>query len=399
MKHKVWSSLRFRLVLYSFISLVMAVVTETIIGLLLYLLSTGMGTAYTGYGMNRRVPDVNKANAYRHIDRIHDRGVWRTLRQIQRMDRPTLYMILVAGLIVGMVLFICYFLLLTRRITRDLSYISGRITKIAEGNLNERIEVKRQDEIGEIAERINEMAQEIQRLMESEREALQTNKDLITCVAHDLRTPLTSVIGYLQLAMETDKYPVEQRQEYARIASQKANRLEGLIQDLFTYTKMVSGEVSLHPCDIDIVKLLEQMEEEFYPLFQVNGLECQMHTNIDSLILHVDPELIARAVQNLLSNAVKYGKDGKQILVFVEKREEEVAISVQNYGLVIPKESLGQIFDKFYRVEESRSRKTGGTGLGLNITKEIILLHGGTIQAQSDVDGTIFTVTLPLNRK
>lgn len=377
----------------------MAVVTETIIGLLLYLLSTGMGTAYTGYGMNRRVPDVNKATAYRHTDRIHDRGVWRTLRQIQRMDRPTLYMILVAGLIVGMVLFICYFLLLTRRITRDLSYISGRITKIAEGNLNERIEVKRQDEIGEIAERINEMAQEIQRLMESEREALQTNKDLITCVAHDLRTPLTSVIGYLQLAMETDKYPVEQRQEYARIASQKANRLEGLIQDLFTYTKMVSGEVSLHPCDIDIVKLLEQMEEEFYPLFQDNGLECQMHTNIDSLILHVDPELIARAVQNLLSNAVKYGKDGKQILVFVEKREEEVAISVQNYGLVIPKESLGQIFDKFYRVEESRSRKTGGTGLGLNITKEIILLHGGTIQAQSDVDGTIFTVTLPLNRK
>ncbi len=377
----------------------MAVVTETIIGLLLYLLSTGMGTAYTGYGMNRRVPDVNKVNAYRHIDRIHDRGVWRTLRQIQRMDRPTLYMILVAGLIVGMVLFICYFLLLTRRITRDLSYISGRITKIAEGNLNERIEVKRQDEIGEIAERINEMAQEIQRLMESEREALQTNKDLITCVAHDLRTPLTSVIGYLQLAMETDKYPVEQRQEYARIASQKANRLEGLIQDLFTYTKMVSGEVSLHPCDIDIVKLLEQMEEEFYPLFQDNGLECQMHTNIDSLILHVDPELIARAVQNLLSNAVKYGKDGKQILVFVEKREEEVAISVQNYGLVIPKESLGQIFDKFYRVEESRSRKTGGTGLGLNIAKEIILLHGGTIRAQSDVDGTIFTVTLPLNRK
>lgn len=377
----------------------MAVVTETIIGLLLYLLSTGMGTAYTGYGMNRRVPDVNKVNAYRHTDRIHDRGVWRTLRQIQRMDRPTLYMILVAGLIVGMVLFICYFLLLTRRITRDLSYISGRITKIAEGNLNERIEVKRQDEIGEIAERINEMAQEIQRLMESEREALQTNKDLITCVAHDLRTPLTSVIGYLQLAMETDKYPVEQRQEYARIASQKANRLEGLIQDLFTYTKMVSGEVSLHPCDIDIVKLLEQMEEEFYPLFQDNGLECQMHTNIDSLILHVDPELIARAVQNLLSNAVKYGKDGKQILVFVEKREEEVAISVQNYGLVIPKESLGQIFDKFYRVEESRSRKTGGTGLGLNIAKEIILLHGGTIRAQSDVDGTIFTVTLPLNRK
>lgn len=381
-----------KLVLYSVASLIMALVTESGIGMLLYSISTMMGAANTGYGFRQKMPDRFPKSRMQNSNGT----VWSALHRIQRMERSTLYTIIIVIVIVGMLLFVLYFLLLTRRITKDLSYISNRITDIARGNLYETISINRQDEIGEIAYRVNEMTAEIIRLMKSEREALQTNKDLITCVAHDLRTPLTSVIGYLQLAMDTEKYAVEERQKYAKIASQKANRLEGLIQDLFSYTKLMSGEISLHRCDIDIVKLIEQMVEEFYPLFQDNGLQCHFSKNTEKLIMNLDPNLIARAIQNLLGNAVKYGKDGKQILISIEKMEQEVQLCVTNYGLIIPQESLNMIFEKFYRVEESRSRQTGGTGLGLNIAKEIIVLHGGTIEVESGEQGTVFTIALPL---
>ncbi len=393
MKRNIWNSLQIKLVLYSVVSLCLALITEIGIGIVLYSLSTMMGASSSGYGFQPAPPDMGRVPE----PRLQGGGVWSAIHQIERMERGTLYTIIVAGVIVGMLLFIMYFLWLSRKIIQDLSHISNRITSIARGNLDEIISVDRQDEIGEIANRVNEMTEEIVRLMQSEREALQTNKDLITCVAHDLRTPLTSVIGYLQLARDTEKYDEEKRQQFTQIASEKASRLEGLIEDLFSYTKLMSGEITLHRCEIDIVKLLEQMVEEFYPLFQDNYLECLFVKNIDGINICLDPELIARAIQNLLSNAVKYGKDGKQILVSVEKMSEEIKIHVTNYGLIIPKESLDMIFEKFYRVEESRSRKTGGTGLGLNIAKEIIVLHGGSISVESGQQGTIFTVSLPLS--
>ena len=140
------------------------------------------------------------------------------------------------------------------------------------------------------------------------------------------------------------------------------------------------------------------MVEEFYPLFKENELEYSLVQNVDSLIINVDGELMARAVQNLISNAIKYGKDGKRVFIELEKFDNEVQIRVTNFGLIIPPESLGHIFDKFYRVEESRSVQTGGTGLGLNIAQQIAVLHGGTINVTSGSDGTCFTVALPLER-
>lgn len=391
LKHSIWNSLRTKLVAYGVASLMLALVTEVGIGFLLYQLSTLLGVSRTGYGYRRRILTGQQSQRARTLPR----GVLSIFRHFFRMDKSTIYTILVVIVVVGILLFVLYFLLFTRGILRDLSYISGQITTVAKGNLWEPVEIVRQDEIGEIAYRVNEMRREIRRLMDAERGALQTNKDLITCVAHDLRTPLTSVIGYLQLAMDTEKYPVKERQRYAKIASEKASRLEGLIQDLFSYTKLMSGEISLHRCDIDLVKLIEQMVEEFYPIFRDNGLECQFQKNTDRLIMDLDPELIARAVQNLLSNATKYGKDGKQILIELCKGESDVQISVTNYGLIIPQESLHLIFEKFYRVEESRSRQTGGTGLGLNIAKEIIVLHNGSIDVESGEHGTVFTISLP----
>lgn len=390
MKRNIFKNLRAELVFYSVISMMFAVLTEGIIVFVLSMIGSALGISYKGYGRRHQKLIVNGEETSRvSLPDYH---------AIKRWNRDTILCILMLVIIFAIVFFIMYFLILTRKITKDMAYISKGISQIASGEMKEKLEVARDDEIGEIAKQVNKMSDDIKRLMESEREALQTNKDMITCVAHDLRTPLTSVIGYLQLATDVNKYEVAERQQYAYIAMDKANRLQRLIEELFSYTKLMSGEITLHLNKIDIVKLVEQMVEEFYPLFKENELEYSLVQNVDSLIINVDGELMARAVQNLISNAIKYGKDGKRVFIELEKFDNEVQIRVTNFGLIIPPESLGHIFDKFYRVEESRSVQTGGTGLGLNIAQQIAVLHGGTINVTSGSDGTCFIVALPLER-
>lgn len=368
--------------------MLLAVSTEFVLGVIVALIAHTFGVSKNGYGKQHF---INKKD-YNLPEFFPD------YRGIKHWNKDTIMVIMFIILLLGFILFIFYFLMLTRRITKDMSYISGCIADIASGEMEVQITgINREDEIGEIVLQVNRMYGEIERLMKSEREALQANKDMITCVAHDLRTPLTSIIGYLQLATDTNKYNVEERQKYANIAMRKANRMQGLIEELFNYTKLMSGEITLHKNNIDIVKLVEQMTEEFYPLFMENNLEYTLRQNVHSLIMEVDGELIARAVSNLISNAVKYGKDGKAVHIEIEKYDTELQIRVTNFGLIIPEESIEHIFDKFYRVESSRSAQTGGTGLGLNIAQEIAILHGGKITVQSSIKGTCFTIALPVN--
>lgn len=392
MKHNIWKSLRMKLVLYGTASLLLAAATEGILALLLYLMSTVLG-----------VSRQNSLYDYSNVTSDHTEAYFTEgnsgmktsfLRTLGNIGDDTLYTIAVVGMAAGLLLFIFYFLLLTRKVTGDLSDIADGISSTTRDREAGSLPVDRQDEIGEIARSVHQMTEELSRLMVSEREALQSNKEMIACLAHDLRTPLTSLSGYLNLAMDTDKYDVEQRQHFAEVAARKADRLEGLIQDLFDYTKLMSGEITLHRRRIDFVKLVEQMIEEFYPLLEENELTCSFQTECRELEMDVDPDLMARAVQNLLSNAVKYGKDGKQIIIRLEKGRN-VTFSVTNYGLIIPEKSLDMIFERFYRVEGARSPGTGGTGLGLNIAKEIITLHGGTITVESGLQGTVFSVEIP----
>ncbi len=367
----------------------LAVATEFTLGIIVAKIARSFGTTRIKYGKNINVsPD----KTYPPKEFIPN------YRGIRHWNKDTLMAVMFIILLLGFLLFIFYFLLLTRRITKDMSYISSYISNIASGDMEIQITgINREDEIGEVVTQVNRMHSEIERLMKSEREALQANKEMITCVAHDLRTPLTSIIGYLQLATDVEKYPVEERQKYASIAMRKADRMQGLIEELFSYTKLMSGEITLHRSSIDIVKLVEQMTEEFYPLFMENNLEYTLEQNVYSLILDVDGELIARAVSNLISNAVKYGKDGKAVYIELEKYDSELQIRVTNFGLIIPEDSVEHIFDRFYRVESSRSSQTGGTGLGLNIAQEIAVLHGGKITVRSGINGTCFTIALPID--
>lgn len=300
-------------------------------------------------------------------------------------------------LILGILLFSVTFMILQEPYIRYISRISEAVKNISEGDLNTVINVIGDDEFSGMAANLNRMAADIKQLMEKERESERTKNELITNVAHDLRTPLTSIIGYLELLTNNQQIPADMQHKYIEIAYGKSRRLQKLIEDLFGFTKLNYGKIAMHVGQIDIVKLLGQLVEEAYPNFVEKGLSYDLQSNVPAKIINADGNLLARLFDNLIGNAIKYGADGKRVLVKIHAESETVTVSVTNYGYVIPADELPLIFNKFYRVEQSRSSSTGGTGLGLAIAKEIVDMHGGTISVASDLNGTVFTVKLQVH--
>ena len=299
--------------------------------------------------------------------------------------------------LVGILAFAVTFLLLQEKSAAYISHISDAIERISDGDLNTQVEVVGDDEFSSMASNLNKMVEDIRRLMDKERESERTKNELITNVAHDLRTPLTSIIGYLELLSGPVKLNEEMQKKYLDITYKKSKRLQKLIEDLFGFTKLNYGKISMKVSKVDIVKLLSQMLEEFYPNFMEKNLAYELQSNVTAKVITADGNLLARLFDNLINNAIKYGSEGKKIIVKVDATDTVVTVSVTNFGYVIPKEELPLLFEKFYRVEQSRSVNTGGTGLGLAIAKNIVDMHGGTIGVTSDLNGTVFTVKLKVD--
>ncbi len=306
-------------------------------------------------------------------------------------------LIVLLYVLVGIAVFSVSFLLLQRESLAYITRISAAMQNIAAGDLNTSVEVIGDDEFSQMAANINLMVGEIRDLMDRERESERTKNELITNVAHDLRTPLTSILGYLELLSGPVKLDPKMQEKYIGITYTKAKRLQKLIEDLFGFTKLNYGKISMRVTRVDIIKLLSQLLDEFYPNFMEKNLAYELQSNVPSMMITADGNLLARLFDNLINNAIKYGAEGKRILVRVRADDEFVTVSVTNYGYVIPKEELPLLFNRFYRVEQSRSTDTGGTGLGLAIAKNIVDMHGGTINVSSDLNGTVFTVRLQVN--
>ena len=313
------------------------------------------------------------------------------------MVRQSDVVVILVYVLIGILAFSITFLLLQEKSAAYIGRISDAVERISEGDLNTKVEVVGDDEFSSMASNLNKMVEDIRRLMDKERESERTKNELITNVAHDLRTPLTSIIGYLELLSGQVVLPPDMQKKYIDIAYSKAKRLEKLIEDLFGFTKMNYGKLAMHVSKVDIVNLLGQLLEESYPKFANKGLSYELQSNVPAKIITADGNLLARLFDNLINNAIKYGAEGKRVTVKVTAEADTVQVSVANYGYVIPAEELPLIFDKFYRVEQSRSTHTGGTGLGLAIVKNIVDMHGGTITVKSDLNGTVFTVTLQVN--
>ncbi len=304
---------------------------------------------------------------------------------------------LLVMVLVGITVFIISFMLLMENIVRYLNDMTKSVGRIAAGDLNEVVKVQGDDELAYIASSLNDMTDKLLDLMEKERDSERSKNELITNVAHDLRTPLTSIIGYMgYLTMKKD-LDDETKENYIQMVYAKAKRLEKLIEDLFSFTKLNYGKIAMRVEKVDIVMLINQLLDDFYPSFTQNDLEYELVCKKNSIIINADGNLLARLFDNLINNAIKYGKEGKYIRVFINDEGEHVVVSVVNYGYIIPKEDIKNLFNKFYRVEQSRSTNTGGTGLGLAIVKNIVDMHKGTIAVHSDLDGTEFEVKLLKN--
>ena len=227
------------------------------------------------------------------------------------------------------------------------------------------------------------------------REAKQRRQDLVAFLAHDLKTPLTSVLGYLNLLHDEPALPEEQRRKYTDIALDKANRLEELVSEFFDITRMDLGALGEAGDAIQLSILLEQLADEFYPAFAEKGLTCR--TDIaPRLVVRGDPDKLVRVFENVLRNAVSYSTPGGTVELEARPLGEEVEIAIRNEGLEIPEQELTNIFQKFYRLDQARSTRTGGAGLGLAIAREIVERHGGAIRAESDGRRTAFHILLPL---
>lgn len=228
------------------------------------------------------------------------------------------------------------------------------------------------------------------------KEAEQRKNDLIVYLAHDLKTPLTSVIGYLTLLRDEPQISEEMRSRYTGIALDKAERLEDLINEFFDITRFNLTNIQLEPERVNISRMLEQIGFEFHPILAEKDLklETEIKPNVEILC---DPDKLARVFDNLLRNAVNYSYAGTTIYLSMdyEPIKDEVKICVENHGKTISPDKLDRIFDQFFRLDSSRRSSTGGSGLGLAIAKEIVELHHGTITAESENESIRFTVVLP----
>lgn len=280
------------------------------------------------------------------------------------------------------------------------------IQQVTSGNYGVQCEVEYDDELGSLAANINVLSKtllakekESEKLKEKERAALDIERnaerqknELITNVAHDLRTPLTTIVGYLELIKDDTALSKEDVHKYSGIAYEKSIRLQEMMDDLFEFTKLDNADIKLNKSMINLSGLIMQMTDEFYPSFKDCNITPIVDLPEENICVQGDGQLLARVFDNLISNALKYGYHNTDLKIEVSGDEKYATVKVINHGDTIASEDIPLLFNKFYRTDSSRNSKTGGTGLGLAITKNIVDLHHGDISVTSDDQITTFIV-------
>ncbi|CDX03853.1 MAG: HAMP domain-containing sensor histidine kinase [Desulfitobacterium hafniense] len=250
-------------------------------------------------------------------------------------------------------------------------------------------------ELGFMENKLNQIKSNLEKQKKAALEAEQRKNDLVVYLAHDIKTPLTSVIGYLSLLDEAPDMPPEQKAKYVGITLEKAYRLEQLINEFFEITRFNLQTIVLNKEKINLLFMLQQLADEFYPML-TPAQGKQVSVNVpEGLTLWGDADKLARVFNNILKNALAYSYENSVIDISAQKQDKNTVITFTNQGNPIPQEKLETIFEKFFRLDTSRSTNTGGSGLGLAIAKEIANAHGGNIFVQSNSEKTVFTVVLP----
>ena len=298
-------------------------------------------------------------------------------------------------LLVFILLSIVFFFLLTKPYSAYFHEISIGIHYLAQGDFKHRVQIVSNDEFSDIAQSINLASEKLEEAIQRGDFSESSKEQLVVNLAHDLRTPLTSVLGYLDLILRDERLTKEQVRHYLTIAFTKSQRLERLIDELFEITRMNYGMLPVEKKGINLTDLLYQLKEELYPVFEKNHLVARMNS-ASHLPIFGDGDLIARVFENLMTNAVRYGYEGQYVDINGFIDGDEVVVQVVNYGDSIPPDELPYLFDMFYTGDKARTHQEDSTGLGLFIAKNIVEQHDGSITAESSVIQTIFEVRLPI---
>lgn len=299
-------------------------------------------------------------------------------------------------LILFIPLSILFFFFLTKPYSTYFREISNGISYLARGDFKHRVQIKTNDEFSDIAQDINLASEKLEEAIQRGDFSESSKEQLVVNLAHDLRTPLTSILGYLDLSLKDENLTKEQVRHFLTIAHTKSKRLEKLIDELFEITRMNYGMLPVEKKHINLTDLLYQLKEELYPVFEKNHLVARVNST-SYLPIYGDGDLLARVFENLLTNAIRYGYDGQFVDIdgFIE--ENEVVVQVVNFGDSIPSNELPHLFDMFYTGDKARTFQEESTGLGLFIAKNIVDQHNGSISANSNVIKTVFEVRLPKN--
>ncbi len=299
-------------------------------------------------------------------------------------------------MIVGfLLLFALFFYVALTKMTRYLDQVGNGIENIVSESTEP---IHLITELKPIEIRLNEIKATLKRQELESVESEKKKNDLVLFLAHDLKTPLTSIVAYLSMLDGHPDMPKEEREKYIRIAFEKSLRLGELINEFFDITRYNLQDIELEPVEINLSMMLEQLADELYGVLQEKCLTCEVEAE-ENLVVSGDPDKLARVFDNILRNAIAYCHEDTKISIGAQKNRGDVVITFTNHGDKIPGDMLQTIFEKFYRVDNSRSSGTGGAGLGLAIAKEIVEMHGGRIRAKSDDNRTQFIVTLPSGDK
>lgn len=285
--------------------------------------------------------------------------------------------------------------LLYRLLKKVFGYID-EIGKATEELVNKDVEyIELPDELEEIQKRMNHLKRESEKNEKIAKENEEKKDELIVYLAHDIKTPLTSMIGYLSILDEIDDMPKKKQKNYISIALDKSYRLEDLINELFDVARFNSEKIVLEKEELNLNLMLEQIIDDFYPTLRELNKSIKLNYN-EPISINGDSDKLSRVFNNLIKNAISYSKEESEIVINLKKDNNNAIVEVINKGKQISKEKLSKIFEKFYRLDSARTSRTGGSGLGLAIAKDIVELHNGTIIAESNEEETTFRVTLPL---
>ena len=356
----------------------------------------------TGFGQSTRFSDTlgyNMKYVAVRVGRGDDMlGVVRFALPLSRvqLEIRTIYRVVLWGAAasVAVALTVAYFV--SRSITLPIRYMKETAERIAKGDFTPRVRIRSRDELGELANSLNAMADELQQKMEDLSRMDQVRTDFVANVSHELKTPLTLIKGYTETLQGEAMDDKAKAARFVSIIKEHSDRLGHIVDDLLSLSALESSQGYIDRSRLDLKKLIEDVSLGFGHALASKKLQLTVNSKGDDLSIWADRDKIEQVLVNLIDNAIKYTEESGRIELSISELDQEIRIAVRDTGIGIAKEHLGRIFERFYRADKARSRELGGTGLGLSIAKHIVLVHKGKITIESELGkGTTVFVTLP----